>query len=375
MPSPSRGSHAGRRDPLAHERGRRFGGKGLGDALGRSADLAPRRGGERHGREDLEHGHRHQHDDCEPWTAECAGRDAGSGDGDRGEGGDAGEQRDQRSGAGLCARASHHRPAQRGVGRRDARTALLFGAERHQHVQTAEMIEHRVGEQCPQRRDRSLGAGTGRPAPQCGDERCKGEAGEQRECCRPPDERDEDHGSDRHERRRHQRLDHTQREVLQIVDVVDERAEHRAAACARQAVGCQRHQAPHEVGARRGELAQCGVVPSEALEVAEDGARDGEEPHADDGGRQVQHRRLLARADDQPRADDEQGDSGCLRGEAGAQCPPEPAGGRQRATQDGARSGGRGGVARCGRAVFSHARLFSEGTDHAGTSTGSRRTT
>ncbi len=94
-------------------------------------------------------------------------------------------------------------------------------------------------------------------------------------------------------------------------------------------------------GAGRGELPQRGIVSAEALEIAERRAGQREQPHADDGGRQVQQERLLARADDEPRAHREERDGGRLGQQARRGARPEAAQRRHRAPQHvgGCRSG------------------------------------
>ena len=135
-----------------------------------------------------------------------------------------------------------------------------------------------------------------------------------------------------------ERLHDPQRQVLQVVDVVDERAEHGSAPRSGQAVGRERDQPSHEGGAGGWRADGGRRRGSRGARVAEDRARQREEPHPDDGRREVEHRRLLARAHDQPRAHREEGDGGCLGQESGPR-PARSGARRHRAAQD--RGGGR----------------------------------
>jgi len=196
------------------------------------------------------------------------------------------------------------------------------------------VIEHSIGEACAQRRDGALGARARCPAPRGRGDRGDDETREQGEGGRPPHESDEDDSTDRDGGRRHERQHHAQRQVLQIVDVVDEGAQHRPAARARQPVGSERDEPAHQIGAGHGELAQGRVVAREAVGVAERGAAERERAHPDDSRRQVHDGRLLTRAHDEPRAAGEQSHGGCLGQEPRRGPRPEPSQRRHRAAQD-----------------------------------------
>ena len=159
------GAHAFRRDGLRHEAVGKLGRDGVGDALGRGPHLSPRRGGHRHGGEDLEHGHRDEDHDRERGAGQRAGRDTG--------------RRDKHGERPRRARRAATRPRScRPVRPRDASPrgaapdrpsarapARVLGAVRDQHLEAAEVVGDRVRELGAQRRDGALGLATRHPAP------------------------------------------------------------------------------------------------------------------------------------------------------------------------------------------------------------------
>ena len=144
------------RDLLRH--GRR-------DALGGAAHLPPRRRGQRHGREHLEHRHGNEDGDREARRGQHAVRHRRRGGDDRGEGCGAGKQRHDRRGAGLGPRTAHDGAPEGVVGVADACAAAVLGAERDEHVEVGEVVEDGIGEATAQRRDVAFGARSRNPAP------------------------------------------------------------------------------------------------------------------------------------------------------------------------------------------------------------------
>ena len=141
------------------------------------------------------------------------------------------------------------------------------------------------------------------------------------------DEGGEHGGPDADQRRGDERLAHPQPVVEQGVDVVDDAREQVAAARA-EAAGDQRDEVGEDPGPALGELAEDDVVAEHALGVTEHRTGEPEEPDPDDRHHQVEHRRLLAGAGDEPARGRREGDAG--RGGQGAEqrgrpdAPPRP---------------------------------------------------
>ena len=330
-PSPSGGAEPVARDRLGDEPVGKVGGERVGDALGGRAHLAPRRRGHRHRGEHLEHRHRHEDGDGEPRTGErAAPRSAGA---------------DTQTAAIEAMPASSETtavvPACDVVRRVTARRRSASAARMRARLSDAAPYASRTSRLAKWSRTASASRA-----------RSGAIARSAREPDAQPHSSDAAPASTRHASRvsaaghqtnatsttdpsatalgRDERLDDPQRQILQVVDIVDERAEHRPAPGSGQSVGGEGDEPPHESRARRGELPQRRIVARQPVGVAEGRARDREEPHADDRHRDVEHRRLLARAHDEPGADREQRDGGCFGQEPGCRARPEPPRGRHR---------------------------------------------
>ena len=120
------------------------------------------------------------------------------------------------------------------------------------------------------------------------------------------------------------RLSHPEPVVEQGVDVVDDPGEEVPATGA-EASGDERDEVGVDLRPALGELAQHHVVAQHALGVAQHRAREPEEAYAHDGDHEVEHRRLLAGAGDEPACRCGQRDAGRGRQRSeqrrGAQAP------------------------------------------------------
>jgi hypothetical protein len=260
-------------------------------------------------RDGFQNGDRREHRD-----RECRRAQRAVGDGRRPDGHGADEGQGEHRDA-ECGREP--RPPRRGalrgsqprVERRDGSQPLLVRAERDQLRRCLEQLRDGGRQRPAQVGDPALGTGRQCRRHQWHAEARDEDGDEEQRAGRRQHREDDAHPERTRGETRNRRQHCAQPQVGHRLDVGHDAPEQVAAAERRQPGRRQALERAVRGDPRIGEQAQRGVVTDEPLGVAQHGTADAKGPHGDDRDRQLQHRRLLGGARDQPRRHRHQADA------------------------------------------------------------------
>ncbi len=212
----------------------------------------------------------------------------------------AGRREDEREADAGAERTAPFERGQRQVVAGDAGGLLLGRVERHEIRQRGQQIDDSVGEPATGRLSAAFGAARGDSGDRRSEDRGDDSAETERECAAWHGCEVEGQQGDRPAQRAHSGEQGLEEQVLDGVDVGGERGQQVTAALGAQPGGGATEQAAVYADARRGQVPQHGVVPGQALGVAEAGTAEGEGLNSGDADLEGEQRRARGGGGDQP---------------------------------------------------------------------------